>query len=259
MKRGPKPSPRKAASKTARATKPKTPQICGVSAKAAADVPDARPGAVSSRTAPGSPYTFRLGDSFTVRVEGGVIVVEPPPASGLRELTFSAKAARTLAMKMIRAAGEAEASEPAAAPSMSLDETMAKGEFADSISMYRSDLSKLIAKGTIPPSALDGEGRSARIIVDRARRALINAGLLIEEKQKAAPKRTLPNAQAHPLRKDTAPAATDAASVLSPGQIADAAALYRRGYGHVGISRTLGIPEAAVIDALPTIRELADC
>ena len=50
--------------------------------------------------------------------------------------------------------------------------TMTKGEFARLINVTPGRVSQYIASGQIGPDALDGTGRSARIIVDKARRHL---------------------------------------------------------------------------------------
>lgn len=50
--------------------------------------------------------------------------------------------------------------------------TMTKGEFARFINVTPGRVSQYIASGQIGPDALDGTGRSARIIVDKARRQL---------------------------------------------------------------------------------------
>lgn len=50
--------------------------------------------------------------------------------------------------------------------------TMTKGEFARLINVTPGRISQYIASGQIGPDALDGSGRNARIIVDRARRHL---------------------------------------------------------------------------------------
>lgn len=50
--------------------------------------------------------------------------------------------------------------------------TMTKGEFARLINVTPGRVSQYIASGQIGPDALDGSGRSARIIVDKARRHL---------------------------------------------------------------------------------------
>ncbi|ASV85062.1 hypothetical protein CES85_1056 [Ochrobactrum quorumnocens] len=49
---------------------------------------------------------------------------------------------------------------------------MTKGEFARLINVTPGRVSQYIASGQIGPDALDGTGRSARIIVDKARRHL---------------------------------------------------------------------------------------
>lgn len=50
--------------------------------------------------------------------------------------------------------------------------TMTKGEFARLINVTPGRVSQYIASGQIGPDALDGIGRNARIIVDKARRQL---------------------------------------------------------------------------------------
>lgn len=50
--------------------------------------------------------------------------------------------------------------------------TMTKGEFARLINVTPGRVSQYIASGQIGPDALDGTGRNARIIVDKARRQL---------------------------------------------------------------------------------------
>ena len=52
------------------------------------------------------------------------------------------------------------------------DQTMSKGEFAKLINVSAGRISQYIASGQIGPDALLGEGRSARIVVDRAKRQL---------------------------------------------------------------------------------------
>lgn len=52
------------------------------------------------------------------------------------------------------------------------DQTMSKGEFAKLINVSAGRISQYIASGQIGPDALQGEGRSARIVVDRAKRQL---------------------------------------------------------------------------------------
>lgn len=52
------------------------------------------------------------------------------------------------------------------------DQTMSKGEFAKLINVSAGRVSQYIASGQIGPDALQGEGRSARILVERARRQL---------------------------------------------------------------------------------------
>ncbi|WOC17409.1 hypothetical protein [Pseudochrobactrum sp. MP213Fo] len=55
---------------------------------------------------------------------------------------------------------------------MLTDQTLSKGEFAKLINVSAGRISQYIASGQIGPDALQGEGRSARIVVDRARRQL---------------------------------------------------------------------------------------
>ena len=50
--------------------------------------------------------------------------------------------------------------------------TMSKGEFAKLINVSAGRISQYIASGQIGPDALQGEGRSARIVVERAKRHL---------------------------------------------------------------------------------------
>lgn len=52
------------------------------------------------------------------------------------------------------------------------DQTMSKGEFAKLINVSAGRISQYIASGQIGPDALQGEGRSARIVVERAKRQL---------------------------------------------------------------------------------------
>lgn len=52
------------------------------------------------------------------------------------------------------------------------DQTMSKGEFARLINVSAGRISQYIASGQIGPDALQGEGRSARIMVERAKRQL---------------------------------------------------------------------------------------
>lgn len=52
------------------------------------------------------------------------------------------------------------------------DQTMSKGEFAKLINVSAGRISQYIASGQIGPDALQGEGRSARIVVERAKRHL---------------------------------------------------------------------------------------
>ena len=59
--------------------------------------------------------------------------------------------------------------------------TMSKGEFARLINVSPGRVSQYIASGQIGPDALDGEGRSARIIVDKATRQL-NARLDVAQR-----------------------------------------------------------------------------
>ncbi|WP_439273558.1 hypothetical protein [Pseudochrobactrum sp. HB0163] len=54
------------------------------------------------------------------------------------------------------------------------DQTMSKGEFAKLINVSAGRVSQYIASGQIGRDALQGEGRSARIIVERAKRHLSN-------------------------------------------------------------------------------------
>lgn len=52
------------------------------------------------------------------------------------------------------------------------DQTMSKSEFAKLINVSAGRISQYIASGQIGPDALHGAGRSARIVVDRAKRQL---------------------------------------------------------------------------------------
>lgn len=52
------------------------------------------------------------------------------------------------------------------------DQTMSKGEFAKLINVSAGRISQYIASGQIGPDALEGSGRSARIVVERAKRQL---------------------------------------------------------------------------------------
>lgn len=52
------------------------------------------------------------------------------------------------------------------------DQTMSKGEFARLINVSAGRISQYIASGQIGPDALQGEGRRARIVVERAKRQL---------------------------------------------------------------------------------------
>lgn len=52
------------------------------------------------------------------------------------------------------------------------DQTMSKSEFAKLINVSAGRISQYIASGQIGPDALEGAGRSARIVVDRAKRQL---------------------------------------------------------------------------------------
>lgn len=55
---------------------------------------------------------------------------------------------------------------------MQSEQTMTKGEFARLINVSAGRISQYIASGQIGPDALQGQGRAARIVVERAKRQL---------------------------------------------------------------------------------------